>query len=100
MVATFNWHPREFERFDAADLELVDGRPCLFGRVAHLLYRHHGLPVSVFMVPHETRSASLVEVMGHEAVIWSTDGRTFVLIAKEPQAQAQRMAELVRAALR
>lgn len=100
MVASFGWRPRRFERFDAADLQLVDGRPCLFGRVAHLLYRHHGLPVSVFMVPNEARRASFVEVMGHEAVIWSTDNRTFVLIAKESQGEVQRMAEIVRAAIR
>src|SRR5436190_1432172 len=34
-------------------LELVGARPCLYGkgRAAHLMYRHHGQPVSVFMLP-------------------------------------------------
>jgi hypothetical protein len=32
--------------------------------------------------------------MGHEAAIWSTGGRTFVLVAREPEDQAGAAADL------
>ena len=46
------------------------------------------------------RADQVVDVMGHEAVIWSGGGRTFVLIAREPRAEVERMASTVQAALR
>ena len=90
------------ERPDRGGLELVGERPCLYGegRVAHIMYRHNGHPVSVFMLPKTTRPDEIVEVMGHEAVIWSAGGRTFVLIAREPRGEVERMATFVQASLR
>ena len=84
------------ERPDREGLELVGERPCLYGegRVAHIMYRHNGHPVSVFMLPKTTRPDEIVEVMGHEAAIWSAGGRTFVLIAREPRGEVERMATL------
>ncbi len=43
---------------ERAGLELVGARPCLYGegRVAHIMYRHHGVPVSLFMLPHSARA--------------------------------------------
>jgi anti-sigma factor RsiW len=85
-----------------AGLELVGERPCLYGegRVAHIMYRHNGHPVSLFMLPKTTRPDSVVEVMGHEAAIWSSGDRTFVLIAREPRRDVEQMAGFVHAALR
>jgi anti-sigma factor RsiW len=90
------------EQLEHAGLELVGSRPCLYGqgKVAHLMYRHEGRPVSIFMLPNSMRPDQVVEVMGHEAVIWSIGGRTFVLIAREPRAEVERMASIVQAALR
>src|SRR5437763_1849765 len=38
-------------------LQLVGARPCLYGKgkAAHLMYRHHGHPLSVFMLPQLNR---------------------------------------------
>jgi len=90
------------ERPDREGLELVGERPCLYGegRVAHIMYRHNGHPVSVFMLPKTMRPDEIVEVMGHEAAIWSAGGRTFVLIAREPRGEVERMAIFVQASLR
>src|SRR5436190_13576405 len=71
-------------------LELVGARPCLYakGKAAHLMYRHHGQPLSVFMLPQMARPGKqdeTVSVMGHEAAVWTVDGRTFVIIAREPE---------------
>ena len=37
--------------------------------------------------------------MGHEAAIWSSGGRTFVLVASEPEDEMSRMTAIVQAAL-
>jgi len=63
------------------------------------MYRHNGRPVSVFMLPKTTRPEEIVEVMGHEAAIWSAGDRTFVLIAREPPAEVARMVSFVQASL-
>ena len=87
---------------ERAGLELVGARPCLYGegRIAHIMYRHNGHPVSVFMLPKTSRAEALVDVMGHEAAVWSIGDRTFVLIAREPRGEVERMASFVHAGLR
>ena len=86
-------------------LELVGARPCLYakGRAAHLMYRHHGQPLSVFMLPQLLRPGQrdeMVDVMGHEAAVWSQGGRTFVLVAREPEPEMAHVVSVVQAALR
>ena len=102
MASRFGWRMRLPEQPDRAGLQLVGARPCLYGegRVAHIMYRHNGRPVSVFMLPKTTRPEEIVEVMGHEAAIWSAGDRTFVLIAREPPAEVARMVSFVQAGLR
>jgi anti-sigma factor RsiW len=102
LASTFGWHTRLADWPRDAGLELVGARPCLYGegRVAHIMYRHNGHPVSVFMLPKTVRSNELVDVLGHEAVIWPSGDRTFVLIAREPREEVERMASFVHAALR
>ena len=102
MASRFDWHMRLPEQPDRAGLRLVGARPCLYGegRVAHIMYRHNGRPVSVFMLPKATRPEEIVEVMGHQAAIWSAGDRTFVLIAREPPAEVARMVSFVQAGLR
>jgi anti-sigma factor RsiW len=107
MVSTFGWHMPPSDAAADAGMELLGARVCLYGRglAAHLMYRHNGQPVSVFMIPKTSRSEAVVDVMGHEAAIWSTGGRTFVLVAREPEDRAEangdlsRMTALVQAAL-
>jgi hypothetical protein len=64
------------------------------------MYRHHGVPVSVFMLPASVRPQEVLEVMGHEAAVWSSGQRTFVLIAREPRQDVERLASFVQASLR
>ena len=96
------------EGTSGSGLELVGARPCLYakGRMAHLMYRHNGHPMSVFMIPNMTRPGAsamkdeVVDVMGHEATVWSAGGRTFVLVAREPQAEVAQAVAFVQAALK
>ena len=98
MASTFGWHMPLADAAAGAGMELLGARVCLYGRglAAHLMYRRNGQPVSVFMIPKASRSQAVVDVMGHEAAIWSTGGRTFVLVAREPEDRAEAAADLSR----
>ena len=75
-------------------LELVEGRACLYGEgpLAHLMYRLQGRPISLFMLPDTARAPATVRAFGHEAVIWSGEGRTYVLLGREPRVELERVA--------
>jgi anti-sigma factor (TIGR02949 family) len=64
-------------------LRLVGARRCLTGEGtnAHILYRLDGRPVSLYLVPNEMRPAVSVRVLGRDAVVWSRDNGTYVLVA-------------------
>jgi anti-sigma factor RsiW len=87
----------------SADLELLGIRRCTTssGRVAHVLYRWHGRPLSVFVVPHPVRALhdqqELVEKFGHEAVVWSGADRTYVLLARAQPSELTPVVRYVRA---
>lgn len=111
MAATFGWQMHLPDTTLGSGLELVGARPCLYakGKVAHLMYRHNGHPVSVFMIPMIVRSAvpataavkdEVVDVMGHEATVWTSGGRTFVVVAREPEADVAQVVSFVQAALK
>src|SRR5262249_17349730 len=101
MAASFDWRMHLPENPSLAGLELVGARPCLYGegRVAHIMYRHQGQPVSLFMLPDTQRAHALVKVFGHEAAIWCANSRTFVLVAREPRPDVERIASFVQAGL-
>ena len=101
MLSRFDWRMRLPADPSQAGLELVGARPCLYGegRIAHIMYRHEGRPVSLFMLPDTTRTEGLVKVLGHEAAIWCVNNRTFVLVAREPTQDVQRLASFVQSSL-
>jgi anti-sigma factor RsiW len=102
MASGFDWPMHLPEDPSSAGLELIGARPCLYGdgKIAHIMYRHQGHPVSLFMLPKTARAQQLVEVLGHEAAIWCVGNRTFVLVAREPRREVERMASFVQASLR
>jgi anti-sigma factor RsiW len=102
MVSGFGWHVQLPAHPELAGLELVGARRCVYaeGRTAHLMYRHNGTPVSIFMLPRTARADDRLEVMGHQATIWSVGNRTFVLIAREPRTELDRVTAFVHSALR
>ena len=102
MQSSFDWPMRLPEHPERADLELVGARPCLYpeGVVAHIMYRHRGHPVSLFMLPNRRRGEDMVDVMSHHAAMWTERGRTFVLITNEPRDEADHVAAFMHAALR
>ena len=101
MLSGFGWR-MHLPEASQADLELVGSRPCLYGegKIAHIMYQHHGEPVSIFMLPKTARAQEFVQVLGHQAAIWCANNRTFVLVTREPKEEAERMASVVQASLR
>ena len=69
----------------AEEMELVDVRRCVSadGHMAHLLYTRQGRPVSLFVLPETVHREQLLEIMGHDTVVWSEVGRTYVLVGQE-----------------
>ena len=101
MLASFDWRMHLPADPSRAGLELVGARPCLYGegRIAHIMYRHDGRPVSLFMLPNTERTQGLVKVLGHEAAIWCANNRTFVLVSREPKQDVERLAAFVQSSL-
>lgn len=78
------------------DLEFIAVRRCLVteGRTAHLMYKWRGEPLSLFVVPDALRDGSpqhTVDKLGHEAIMWTANDRTYVVVARgrpeEPEMQ-------------
>lgn len=86
------------------DLEFLTVRRCLVtdGRTAHLMYNWRGAPLSVFVLPEavdELGARRLISRFGHEAVMWSSGGRTYVVVARGARAQLEPVVRYVRASL-
>jgi hypothetical protein len=85
------------------DLELLGVRRCFMGRgrVAHVMYKWHGQPLSVFVVPRTIRRGrqinEITEKFGHEAIIWSDSSRTYVVLARGRPAELDPIVGYVRA---
>src|SRR5262245_23052489 len=101
MGAAFNWDFRLPEEPVRQGLQLVGARLCMYGqgKIAHIMYRHQGNPVSVFMLPKTMRTEEFVEVLGHEAAIWCANNRTFVVVAGEPRRNVEQIASFMQASL-
>jgi anti-sigma factor RsiW len=102
MLSGFGWRVALPAVAADSGLELVGSRPCLYGegKIAHIMYRHNGEAVSLFMLPRESRTQEIVDVLGHRAAIWCDGDRTFVLLAREPKQEVERLASVVRQTMR
>ena len=77
------------------------GRACTVReRVAHIMYKHEGSTVSVFMLPRSHRPEEHLGLLGHQAAIWSTGDRTFVVIARKSREELERIAAFIHDRLR
>lgn len=102
MLTGFGWKMRLPAEATEAGLELVGSRPCLYGegKIAHIMYRRGGEPVSVYMLPETGRKPEVLEVLGHRAAIWCDGKRTFVVLARQPQQEVERLASWVQASMK
>jgi anti-sigma factor (TIGR02949 family) len=67
----------------AQELKLVNVRRCFTsdGRSAHMMYTWRGAPLSLYILPEDIGRDRVVEKMGHEAVIWCANRRTYAVVA-------------------
>jgi anti-sigma factor (TIGR02949 family) len=81
------------------NLRLLTVRRCfsIDGRVAHLMYLWNGEPLSVYILPRVVSSDRLVNALGHEAVIWSANGRTYAVLAEGHPAGLDQVISYVKA---
>ena len=103
--AGYGWPLKVPASVDAEEFELVSVRRCLSseGRIAHMMYRWHGQPLSVFVVHTRLRSGrrhedadTEVDKFGEHAIIWSRGDRTFAVVARNPSPGLTQLAKYVR----
>jgi anti-sigma factor RsiW len=94
LAEAYGFHARVPESSPTERLRLVGARRCLTGEGtnAHILYRLDDRPVSLYVVPNEARTNATVNVLGREAVLWSRDNDTYVLVADKGTADLGRLA--------
>lgn len=93
-LARQRWGIHVPESSAANQLELLGVRRCgmASGRVAHILYKWRGEPLSVFVVPRTMKGTvpqEPVDRLGHEAIIWSSRDRTYVILARGSSSDLQ-----------
>lgn len=70
------------------DLELLDVRRCMStqGSSAHIMYKWHGEPLSVYVLNSVSKSdvhvERLITSVGERAVIWNDGGRTYAVVGR------------------
>ena len=88
------WHLRLPPTPPADGLELVGVRQCFCGEgpAVHVMYRHNGRPLSLYVLHDITRAPAVADAFGHEATMWSKNGSTYVLLGKESDETLQHLA--------
>ena len=83
LAERYGFHARVPPSSPAERLRLIGARRCLTGEGtnAHLLYRVDDHAVSLYLLPNEARKEASVRVLGRNAVVWSRDNGTYVLVA-------------------
>ncbi len=105
-LASHGWAVRVPQTSAAAGLELLGVRRCLTasGTTAHLLYRWHGQPLSLFVLPRQLRRQvtdnQILETFGHEAIAWSGPERTYVVVARGRPAGLPQLVTYLQAGMR
>lgn len=97
------WTVKVPEGVATEELQLLGMRRCLSteGTTAHVMYRWHGQPLSVYVLNSDTRlgpTPHLVERFGQEAIIWSARGRTYAVVARGRPSDVEHVAQYVRTA--
>ncbi len=94
----YGWQMRVPPGSSQEGLQLITARRCSYsdGDVAHLMYRHQGRDVSLFVVPKKREAFHEIKVMGHEALMWSERGQTYILVARETRPELEHLASYVR----
>lgn len=84
------------------DLQLIGIRQCgsTEGPNAHIMYKWHGSPLSLYIMNEEARhtgpDAQFVSKLGQDAIIWTDGGRTYVVVADAPRRDLEPVVKYVK----
>ena len=83
---------------ESAEFDLIDVRQCLYddGEMAHVLCEWRGEPVSLYVVPDRSDGEQILEIVGHDAVIWSQNDNAYVLVVEQGSVDLGQVAQYVR----
>jgi hypothetical protein len=106
--ASYGWPLKVAATAPRENLELLGVKRCgsTRGRVAHILYKWRGHPLSVYVlngtfegVPgagHDTHAHETVNRFGEDAIVWANRGRTYAVVAQQRVPDLQQVAAYVR----
>ena len=104
----YGWPLKVPPSAESEQLQLVGVRRCLSseGRIAHMMYRWRGQPLSVFVInsrPGRRRDARAdidesLEKLGEHTILWSRGDRTYAVVARGPSPELQQVVRYVRRA--
>ena len=88
-------------RAEVAGLQLVNVRRCFCGDgiAAHAMYRLDGKPVSLYIIPDASRARAFAEAFGYDAIVWSRQNTTYVLLGRESRQRLEELASAMNASL-
>jgi len=88
-------------RVQGFGLQLVGVRRCLCGDgfAAHAMYRLEGRPISLYIIPDANRARAFAEAFGYDAIVWSRQNTTYVLLGREPRQRLEDLAAVMSASL-
>ncbi len=100
LAERYGFHARVPASSPEQRLRLIGARRCLTGEGtnAHILYRLDGRPVSLYLVPNETRAPASLKVLGRNAIVWSRDNGTYVLVGDSGTPDLARVARYMQRA--
>jgi anti-sigma factor RsiW len=105
----YGWPIKVPASAQSEQLELVGVRRCLSteGRIAHLMYRWRGKPLSVFILNAPVKGAATddgvtaatsLRKMGEQEIIWTRAGRTYAVVAHDSSPALQEVARYIKRA--
>jgi anti-sigma factor RsiW len=100
-AAARGWEIRVPESTAAEDLQLLGVRRCIStdGTTAHMMYKWHGQPLSVYVLnsarPDVGPVPRLLERFGQEAIMWSRGNRTYAVVARGRPTDVEHVARYV-----
>jgi anti-sigma factor RsiW len=101
-AAVRGWTLKIPESTTSEELQLLEVRRCIStrGMTAHVLYRWHGQPLSVYVLnSHDPRIGpvpQIVERLGEEAIMWSKGDRTYAVVTHGSPSEVEHVAQYVR----
>lgn len=86
---------------ESAAFDVVDVRECAheLGNMGHVLCNWRGHPVSLYIVPDRMHDEQLLEIINHDALIWSGDDHGYVLVAERGPIDFDQVGNYVRQAV-